>query len=485
MMQPISRRSALLLGGVGIAGVFIGGAGLYQGWTPSLIPNGGGELLEPKTFKSLDGLLSMNLSAAEGSALIAGQQAKVLSYNGGVPGPTLRVRPGDLLQVTLENQLKAVTNLHVHGLHVSPQGSSDNVFLEIEPGDSFDYEYRLPVDHPPGVYWYHPHHHGSVAQQVFGGLYGAIIVEDSTPIEVTQDRVLVLSDISLDAGGNIPAPAPMDAMMGREGTILLVNGQVAPHITSASSSVERWRIVNACTSRYLKLRLDGQEMQLLGIDSGRFENPRKVKEILLAPGNRADLLVQMVAGGSVLRALPVGRGNAGMMGGGGGQSRAADLLTLEVTGARTGSLVPVPVPKQVRPRDLRTEVVTGRRELTFEMGMGMGMGGGGMMSFTVNGRPFDPTRVDALVSANAIEEWTLTNDSPMDHPIHLHVWPMQLVAPADTVDDAPVWQDVVNVPARSSVRVLIPFENFTGKTVFHCHILDHEDLGMMGIIEVQ
>ena len=411
---------------------------------------------------------------------IAGRNATALSYNGRVPGPTLFVRPGDVLRVTLENQMNATTNLHVHGLHVSPKGNSDNVLLAIDPGVTFDYEYRLPKDHPPGVYWYHPHHHGTVAGQVFGGLYGAIIVEDATSIPVARERILVISDITIDAAGRIPAESPMDQMTGREGTMVLVNGQTTPHMTTTPAARERWRVINACASRYLKLRLDGQKLQLLGIDSGRFKTPRDVEEVVLTPGNRADLLVTTVAGRSVLRTLPVDRGGTGMMGGSATSSGGADLLTLNVTGATTTTTL-TPVPEQAEPRDLRTESITRHRELTFAMGMGMGSG---MMSFTIDGKPFDPARVDTQVKAGSIEEWTLTNTSPMDHPIHLHVWPMQLMSPSGGNDDQPEWQDVVNVPAFSSVRVRITFEDFTGKTVYHCHILDHEDSGMMGIIDV-
>lgn len=479
-MQPISRRSALVLGGIGAAGVIVGTTGLLSGLTSNPDPAAGGNFFQPKAVRSTSGILQTRLTAAARPMRIGGRNASVLSYNGGIPGPTLVLRPGDVLRVALDNRLNDTTNLHVHGLHVSPAGNSDNVFLAIEPGTAFDYEYQLPQDHPPGVYWYHPHLHGTAAEQVFGGLYGAIIVEGTNEVPATRERVLVISDITVDTAGQVPGTSPMDRMMGREGTMVLVNGQAGPHMKSEPSARERWRVINACTSRYLKLRLDGQKMQLLGIDSGRFARPPEVEEVALAPGNRADLLVTMVTGRSVLRTLPVDRGGSGMMmGGSGASSRGVDLLTLTVKGLTTTS-TSIPIPEQVAQRDLRNEPVTGHRELTFAMGMGMGAG---MMSFTVDGKPFDHTRVDTVVQAGAIEEWTLINTSPMDHPIHLHVWPMQIINASG--NGPPEWQDVVNVPAFSSVVVRIPFEDFIGKSVYHCHILDHEDAGMMGVIEVQ
>lgn len=110
--------------------------------------------------------------------------------------------------------------------------------------------------------------------------------------------------------------------------------------------------------------------------------------------------------------------------------------------------------------------------------------GGSMMGFTIDGRSFDPARVDLSVAAGAIEEWTIVNTSTMDHPFHLHVWPMQVMEIGGRAVEAPTWQDVVNVPANSQSRVRIAFENFTGTAVYHCHILDHEDNGMMGVISV-
>lgn len=498
-MKPISRRAALTLGGLGLAGTAIGGAGLL--WSAQDGPGRAGvqpagsafgalpgdTLREPIELRSANGLLEVTLDAAPGRVDIGGRSATTLGYNGGLPGPTLRVRAGDRLAVSLHNGLAERTNLHVHGLQVSPEGNSDNPFVMIEPGDSFDYEYRLPADHPPGLYWYHPHHHGVVADQVSGGLYGAIVVEDPDPIPAARERVLVISDLTLDASGNLAGATAAERMRGREGELVLVNGQLKPALGIRSGERERWRIVNTCVARYLRLRLDGQDLQLLGLDSGRFETPESVEEVLLAPGNRADLWVTAAPGAAVLRAVAYDRGSTagmgGMMGGNGAGATEGtiDLATVTVTGADVAALPAIP--RQPAPADLRGATVTARREFVFAMGMGGGMGGG--MGFTINGREFDGGRVDTTVQGDSVEEWTLTNTSPMDHPLHLHVWPMQVVDQGGRAVDSVLRQDVVNVPARSAVRVRIAFTGFTGKTVYHCHILDHEDNGMMGVIDVR
>lgn len=500
-MQPISRRRALQLGGLGVASTLVGGLGLARSVTSAFEPATGVALLEPTALRSAGGELAVRLEAAQGRVRVAGRQATVLGYNGGLPGPTLHLQPGDRLRVQLVNQLSTPTNLHAHGLHVSPEANGDNVFVTVEPGSAFDYDYQLPADHPPGVYWYHPHHHGNVAEQVFGGLYGAIIVGDPggasgavSAVPVTRERVMVISDITLDGAGRVQTPGPMAVMMGREGDLVLLNGQSRPVLNAQPGQRERWRIVNACSARYLRLRMDGQDLQLLGIDSGRFPAPRVVAEVVLTPGNRADLLVTTRQGSSQLRALPYDRGGMmGMMGGAsspttGTSTDGVVVASLAVDGGAVPALAPVPA--QPQPRDLRSAALTGQRQLTFAMGMGGGgMGGGGMggggMGFTIDGKAFDPNRIDTAVAAGAVEEWTLTNTSPMDHPVHLHVWPMQIVAQNGQPLPAPTWQDVVNVPSRGSVTVRVAFDTFTGRTVYHCHILDHEDNGMMGVIDAR
>jgi FtsP/CotA-like multicopper oxidase with cupredoxin domain len=479
-MAPVSRRTALGLGALGVATAVVGAAGVItvtRPWRSGLEPAAGVALREPPVVRSENGLLEVTLTAAPGEHEVAGVQARTLGYNGGLPGPTLVVRPGDRLRIRLENGLDAPTNLHVHGLHVSPRGKGDNAFVEVPPSGRHDYEYHLPDDHPPGVFWYHPHHHGTVADQIYGGLFGAILVEDPQPLDVSADRVLVVSDLTLDAGGRVVWPSPMEQMRGREGALVLVNGQAAPRIAARRGDRERWRVVNACTSRFLSLRLDGHDLHLLGKDGGRYAEPVSTDHVVLTPGNRADLLVTVGPGDGVLRAIPYDRGGMGM---GGGPVRLLDLVVRGGDG-RAGSLPSFPAP-----RDLRETELARSRELVLAMGMGgmgMGMGMGGMMSFTIDGREFDAGRVDQAVAAGSVEEWTIRNDSPMDHPFHLHVWPMQLLTENGRELGTPTWQDVVNVPARGSVRVRIAFEDFDGRTVYHCHVLDHEDRGMMGVVE--
>lgn len=488
-MVDITRRNALLLGGAGIGAVAIGTTGLIVNQSPGLpLQPGlaaGNDLVLPTELRSSNGGLTVALESSSRRVTIAGRDVRALSYNGGVPGPTLRVRAGDILNVSLRNGLTEPSNLHVHGLHVSPENNSDNMFVTIDAGDSFDYRYELPANHPPGVYWYHPHHHGLVADQVFGGLYGAIIVGDSEEIPAARERVLVVSDITFDSSGTIPTTTAMEKMSGREGDLVLVNGQLTPALSARPGERERWRVINACTSRYLRLRLDGQQLTLLGIDSGRFEFPRDVDEVLLAPGNRADLIITARAGTSTLRALPYDRGSVGgMMGGGTARSADVSLATFAVAGTDTDTDRLTDIPDQLAPRDLRSATVTARRELVFAMGMSGGMSGG-MMSATINDRAFDATRVDTTVEFGSLEEWTLTNTSTLDHPMHLHVWPMQIIEQDGQPVESVIWQDVVNIPRRSTMRVRVAFDDFSGRTVYHCHVLDHEDAGMMGIIEAR
>jgi FtsP/CotA-like multicopper oxidase with cupredoxin domain len=471
-MPGISRRRVLQVGLLAAAGAAVG-APAWAG------PTAGTALTEPTVLASAGGRLQVFLEVAEKTIALGGRTATVLTYNGGVPGPTLRVRPGDRLQVTLVNRLTTATNLHVHGLHVSPQAPGDDPLLPVAAGGTLVYDHQLPADHPPGVYWYHPHVHMTVADQVFAGLYGAIVVEDPVALPVTRERVLVVSDISLDAAGRPQPPPTAERLMGREGALVLVDGQLQPTMTARPGERERWRIVNACASRYLRLRLDGQQLDLLGLDGGRYAAPQRVSELVLMGGNRADVLVTTAAGTSALQVLSQPRGS--MPGTPAVSGTVGTVATFAVSGAPAAPLPALPA--GAAPRDLRGVQPAARRQLRLGMGVAAGGMTAGGATFTIDFRQFDPARTDVSVQLGTVEEWTIVNASTMDHPFHLHTWPVQLVSVGGRPVPDVVWQDVVNVPAGSWTTVRVPFEDFAGRTVYHCHILDHEDLGMMGVIE--
>jgi len=491
--KPISRRRALALLGLGTASVAAGATGWATGLgAPSgtrLKPADTGEALgQPQVLASRDGVLDVTLTAASGVRL-AGHDTSAWGFNGTSPGPTLRLRPGDLLRVRLVNHIDQPTNLHTHGLHVSPQGKSDNPFVTVEPGDSFDYAIAIPATHPTGTFWYHPHHHGTVADQVFAGLVGALLVEGETDLPVTDDMVLLVTDTTLDGTGHVATPSLAAKTTGREGDLVLVNGQHQPVITAAPGAMQRWRVINGCTSRVLSLRLDGHRLTQVALDGVFLPTPADRDQVILAPGNRADLLVRPTSGGRyALVSEAYDRGRTAMMSGGMGMGGDATttggpvtLATLTVSGpATTPPTLPATLPAPNAPQG----PVTGQRQLTVAMGMGAGMGMSAM-GFTIDGRTFDPDRDDHTITLGTTEEWTVLNTSPMDHPFHLHAWPFHVTAASTGTPPTGVQQDVVLIPARGWVRLRIPFTDYPGRSVYHCHILDHEDRGMMGTINVR
>ncbi|BCJ75866.1 copper oxidase [Catellatospora sp. IY07-71] len=472
--EPVSRRRALAL--LGLGGMVMAAGGVSWMSCAAGEPGGGGALAQPQLLTSRDGLLEVTLTAAPGTQL-AGRKSSAWAYNGASPGPTLRVKAGDLLRVKLVNNIDQPTNLHTHGLHVSPQANSDNPFVTVAPGSSFDYTIAVPADHPPGTYWYHPHHHGTVADQIFAGLAGALLVQNGPDLPVDDDISLLVTDITLDGAGNVIPPNPMARMAGREGELVLVNGQYQPVVTASPGTAQRWRIINGCVSRVLDLRLEGHRLTQIALDGVFLPAPAQHDRLVLAPGNRADLLVRPADSGRyALISEPYDRGGLGMMGdmmNGGPAARGP--VTLATLHSRGPAATPPPLPATLPAPPVPPDTVTARRQITFAMGMGMG--------FTIDGRSFDPDRDDQRVQLDTIEEWAIVNSSTMDHPFHLHAWPFHVLTPPGT-SPAAVRQDVVLVPAGGSVRLRIPFTDFAGRSVYHCHILDHEDLGMMATVNV-
>jgi FtsP/CotA-like multicopper oxidase with cupredoxin domain len=450
----------------------------------------GARLTQPTVLTSENGRLDVELVARSAKVPFGSGTRFAYTYNGSTPGPTLRVRPGDVLSITLENRLGEMTNLHTHGLHVSPSGSADNIFVSVPDRGRRTYTYEIPPDHRSGTFWYHPHMHGTVARQVFGGLFGAIVVEDAIDaipeLAGATERLLVLSDPVIGSSSDVLDASMMDRMQGREGDRVLVNGLDRPTIPVRAGTLEHWRVLNASPSRYYRIALAGETLQMIGTDGGRLASPLEISDVLLAPGERIEVLATPTRAGSyALRSLPYDRGSIGI-GRASGSSARITLATVVVTGDAPPATLPSALATQA---SLVVPPADARRRLRLEMG-GMGMGGGGGggggmgSSFTIDGKSFDASRTDITTRLGRVEDWTVTNPSPMDHPFHLHVWPFQVVDQSANAAIPPGWKDTVNVPAGGSVTLRVPLTEIPGRTVYHCHILDHEDLGMMGVIDV-
>lgn len=495
----LSRRRLFVAAGTGAALVALNACGDSGDGSSAMAP-GGAPFAQPMVLTSENGRLELTLRAEPTHVPFGDGNRFAYTYNGTTPGPTLRVRPGDTLVITLENGLDEPTNLHTHGLHVSPGGDSDNVFVQVDPGRSHTYTYVLPTDHRSSLCWYHPHHHGMVAPQLSGGLFGAIVVEDDIDrlpaLTAASERLLVLSDPVIGDSSSVLDVSNMAVMRGREGDAALVNGLAAPTIPAVAGTLEHWRILNASASRFYRLALDGHRLDVIGTDGGRLAAPEQVDEILLAPGERTEFLITPTRSGSfALRTRGYDRGSPGMGGGmmgGGGSTSSADEQVLAIM-VVTGSAPPATVPSTLAAStDLDAGTTGSQRRIELAMGMGGsnggmggGMGGGGMMAFTINGASFDPGTVNTDVRSGDTEDWVITNTSAMDHPFHLHAWPFRVVDRTAGPEDLPGWKDTVNVPAGATVTIRVPFTDITGRTVYHCHILDHEDQGMMGVIEVR
>lgn len=414
--------------------------------------DGGAVFVEPEVRASSDGLLTTRLVAQPDQDARAGR----MNYDGLVPGPTLHLQRGDTLRIDLENGLGgAITNLHTHGLHVSPSGNSDNVFLHVEPGESLQYEFVIPDNHPSGLYWYHPHHHGNSMQQVAGGMAGAIIIDgqiDLIPgIEGLRERLLVLQG----------------PFFGDDGIEFLVNGLQNPVISMRPGERQWWRILNANANGYYLLTLSGHTFDLIEVDGNPTVAPRNVDTILLGPGERVGVLVEAAETGAYqLRSLAWGEG---------GQQQDEFLVATMVSRGEPAATSPLPttiVPWQ----DLASVPIARQRTITFEMNSTDPF-------FAIDGRAFDPDRVDQVVTLGTTEEWVIRNSSSEFHPFHIHVNDFQVMS----VNGEPMplnRNDTYSLPPNGEIVIRTQFLDFTGKFVYHCHILAHEDFGMMAVVEV-
>jgi len=388
---------------------------------------------------------------------------------GSVPGPMLEAKLGDRVVVHFRNELPEETTIHWHGLRVPNAADGTPVAqMPIPPGGTYDYEMTL-VDE--GLFWYHPHMHGDV--QIERGLYAPILVHGATRPVVAADRVFVLDDVKLDASGELSTYTDtLDLMLGRQGNVVLVNGVPDAHVTAAAGSIERWRFVNAANGRYFNLDLDGRPLRVIGTDGGPVNEPYDVQQLVVAPGERYDLLVTLPSapgGEVVLRTVHYDRGHDIPDPG------PIDLVTVSL-GATVSSGDPM-APRGVIEAIPIAGDTTRRRFVLREDDSNPQS-----PVFLINDEVYpDVTIVPSAVGA--IEIWEIENDSEMDHPFHLHGMSFQVVGSDGSIATPLAWKDTVNVPRSTTVSFAVRMGD-PGRWMFHCHILEHAERGMMGELAV-
>jgi FtsP/CotA-like multicopper oxidase with cupredoxin domain len=432
-------------------------------------------------------------------------------FRGEESPPVIMANPGQTLVIVYRNEMSHhsgescvdgpctnMTNLHFHGLHVSPNAPQDDVIsMMVMPGQSIRYAVKIPLDQPPGLYWYHPHPHGESYQQTLDGMSGAVVIEGIEKyvpaVRGLRERVLVLRDAVVPA--DEPAAAALRQSVaiplsqcgtaaGRASHVFTINGTVRPSIPISPGEKQFWRIVNASPDLYADLQVDGQSFDLLAVDGMplAFHDPlrrtSRVDHLLVPPAGRVEVIVTgpRVQSTASLRTRcfdtgPDGDPNPEMI--------LADLVQHEQSAA--GRMVDSPgrtrpLYKKLSERNKRA-LERGKVQFTVTFSEDA-------RAFYINGRQYRPTDPPMItVTVGRYQHWRVVNATHEVHPFHIHQVHFLAYAQNGAARD-PLWLDTVNVPPEGSVDLLMDFTDpvIRGVSLFHCHLLKHEDKGMMAKI---
>ena len=440
----------------------------------------------PTQLSSSGGQLRTTLTVAAATFTVGGQRVTSAVYNGSYTPPVLRLRPGDTLFLELDNRYDEPTNVHYHGLNVSPRINadatvSDNIFVQVDPGRKLNYQVAIPGNHNAGLYWYHTHKHELAQRQVMGGLSGGLVIDgilDPFPdLAGVKERIMLLKDIQITPQGTVP-----DDINASAPTTRSVNGLVNPTLVIQPNETQFLRLANIGADLYYRIRLEGHVLHEIARDGNRHNQTVVLEELLLPPGSRSEILIQGAAHGTYpMRAEAFNTGPAG-------DSYPATTLATLVS---QGAVVPkIPLPRTLTPvEDFRTLPVAKRRTITFTE---TADGNTFFIDSGAGPKQFDPNVVDSTIQVGTVEEWTVVNATAELHTFHIHQTDFQVTEVDRVPQEFVGHQDNVNVPFQTAatgpgqVKVLIDFRNpiIVGRFVYHCHILEHEDAGMMAVAEV-
>lgn len=471
-------------------------------WSPDIAANQEVRQPKPAEVRARNHSLSLTLRAEIGP-----DGRNSFSFNGQTEPPVLRLSREDHLNITYINGLPAkprescaisqcidMTNLHFHGLEISPQAPQDDVLdMMAMPGETLKYRVQIPKDHPPGLYWYHTHPHGESHRQVLDGMSGAIVIEGIEryvpELRGLREQILVVRGREIahdqDAEALKQSVELSPHHCGSESEppeeIFTVNGHVRPRIEISPGERQFWRIVNASSDRYLDLELQGQSFEIVAMDGVPIAyydpgHPKRVADhALLPPAGRLEAIVTGPAQGTrgFLRTRcvdtgPDGDPNPAMV--------LADVLPSPGFSptAAIGSSGPPPAHKVIKLA--AEENAPPRFVATFTEDK---------KGFYINGEKFAADAPPMLrVKIGSYQHWRIINATQELHPMHIHQTHFLVYSENGRMIPDPVWLDTVNVPYGGFVDVIMDFTNpvIKGMSVFHCHLLNHEDKGMMAKI---
>ncbi len=434
-------------------------------------------------------------------AFFPNQQAATYGFSAAFLGPVLMLHSGDEVQFSVENKLDEVTTAHWHGV-LAPAAVDGGPHLAIKPGEIWRPRFR--VNQLEATAWYHAHPHGDSGRQVYMGLAGMVIIKDGTSQRLglpesygVDDLPIILQDRTFDSTGNLKYAVNGPAMMmGVRGDTLIVNGAIAP-VARVPAGIVRLRILNAANARNFDLSFqDDRAFHVIASDGGYLPNPVAMTTLTIAPGERFEVLVDLSDGQAV--ELVTAEDRRALMGMGSGigtamtnemsGSGAGSLMRFEVDGSLAAPVKSIPLSLLALQEPTYPDSIV-RRQISLDMGpgmmRGMRMGGGGMGSgppVGINGRVFDMNRIDFEPALGSSEIWEIS-PTMMAHPFHIHGVIFRILSMSGKPPAAHLagGKDTVLLdgPAELLMRFLQPASR-EAPFMFHCHILEHEDRGMMG-----
>lgn len=489
----MNRRAFLKTSG---AGLLVAGAGV--GWAQSgLRPLP----VIPLTDLSggIDGRIGLALKPAQHD-FGTGAASDTFGINNSYLGPVLRVKQGQTLPFDVMNGIGEVSTLHWHGLHI-PGEVDGGPHQEIAPGQTWSPD--VPITQGASMNWFHSHTHGKTAQQTYKGLAGVLLVEDDASLSAdlpktygVDDFTLILQDKAFDGSGKLTYALSAEVFEeGFTGESLVVNGAIAPVGQTVPSGLVRLRILNACNARFLTLSLATGPLTVIASDGGFLASAVETDSLFMSPGERYEVLVDMrnADSNSLMVGFEAGEGLLGFLGAllGNGPEQTALTLTRTATPGFEGAMPDALA--ILAPPDPTTATVTRSFALTMEDGADLAAlaanwgnvcGDGGM---GINGQPMNMDRIDEKVRKGDTEIWRISVDGQL-HPFHIHGCSFRILSEqgAEPPAYAQGWKDMVHVENGWS-DVLVTF-NYEAPEhapyMYHCHILEHEDCGMMGQFSV-